>query len=328
MLALVTVAVACHHGTGDKPLVVTTIFPVYDLTRRIAGDDAEVIMLVPLGASPHRYQGADADPARITGAKLAVLIGLDLDSWVKPIMDRVSPKGRVVKLADRVPTLPRRPAIGGEAVEARHEAVRERSGAPAPDDEIDVHVWLDPQRALLMARAISDELCRVDSRHATAYRERALEVTRSLGALDHELEGRLVAAKGKSIATLHDAFRYYAARYGLDIAVSVEAYPGTKPPLHYDQLVLARLRDRKVAAVFGEPELDSQPAHTLAEVAHLPYGQLDPIGGALPRISYEALLRADTDALLSTLSSPLSAAGAPDTSAPPQAADGAGPPSP
>jgi zinc transport system substrate-binding protein len=298
LVGCLLVLAGCHRKPHPRAKVVTTIFPIFDLTRRIAGPDADVVMLEPAEVSPHGYAPSAGAVEQSAGASLAVLIGLDLDAWLPLLMERASPTARILKLADRVPTLPRQESLTEEGEETKRRAAAAR-GQPDPRGEsgIDVHVWLDPQRALLMARAIADELCRIDPDHTTEYRKRGLELTSSLDALDKEIEARTLSWKQRRFATLHDSFRYYAARYRLEIAAVVEQRTGVRPPLRYEGMVLARVRERHAAGVFGEPQLDSQPARTVAQAANLPYGVLDPLGGTGAVLSYEALLRADTDAL-------------------------------
>jgi zinc transport system substrate-binding protein len=314
-LATLASSSACQPKPHAKAKVVTTIFPIYDLTRRIAGPDADVIQLEPGERSPHQYTAAGAgDADRVAGASLAVMVGLDLDAWLQPVMTQVAPKARVLRLADRVPTLPRTPGLGdGPQPKRGGKAPPGAESTPSPDT-IDVHVWLDPQRALLMARAISDELCRADPSHAAGFRTRSLELTKSLEALDKELEARTAAWKQKTFVTLHDSFRYYAARYHLEVAAAVESRPGVRPPTRYEQVVLERLREKGAGGVFGEPQLDSLPAKVVAHAAQLPYGVLDPLGGTPGVDSYEALLRADTDVLEKALGP--AASPAPSQSAP------------
>jgi ABC-type Zn uptake system ZnuABC Zn-binding protein ZnuA len=232
---------------------------------------------------------------------------------MQPMMTRMAPTARVLRLADRVPTLQKAPSLTDETKQAKRQAAKQeaaRRGEPDEDplpNQIDAHVWLDPQRAVLMARAIGEELCRVDPRNAKGYRARSLALTQSLDALDHEVEERTGSWKQHAFVTLHDDFHYYAARYHLEVAASVEAYAGVRPSIRYDQLVLRRLRERSAAGIFGEPQLDSQPAKTLAQVAQLPYGVLDPLGGPPGVDSYEGLIRADTDALEKVLLPPATA---------------------
>jgi zinc transport system substrate-binding protein len=308
----------CHKKSGPKIKVTTSIFPVYDLARRIAGPDADVIMLEPVEQSPHQYTPTPADMERAKGTNVAIMVGLDLDSWMQPMMSRVAPTARVLRLADRVPTLPRMPPLTEDGQQANRAATRrDPDGDPRMPNGVDPHVWLDPQRAVLLARAIGEELCRADPGNARGYRARSKEVAESIDALDKELEARTAAWKQRDFVTLHDAFRYYAARYHLEVASAVEASPGVRPAIRYDQLVLRRLREKHAGGIFGEPQLDSQPAKTLAHASGLPYGVLDPLGGTGTATSYEALVRFDTDALEKALAAAPQLAPAGSTSAEP-----------
>jgi zinc transport system substrate-binding protein len=293
VIALSLAVAGCHRAPRPRPKVVTSIFPIFDLARRVAGPDADVVMLEPVEVSEHQYSPSRSDMDRALGASLAVMIGLDLDAWMQPMMTRVAPSSRVLRLADRVPTLPRQPSLT-DVQQARRA---EPDDDPRMPNAIDAHVWLDPQRAVLMTRAIGEELCRVDPAHARGYRARSQAVTESIDALDRAVEERAATWGQRAFVTLHDDFRYYAARYHLDVAAVVEPTPGIRPSIRYDQVVIRRLRERGAAGVFGEPQLDSQPARTLAEASGLPYGVLDPLGGTAGVDSYEALIRFDTDAL-------------------------------
>ncbi len=167
----------------------TTVFPVYDLVRRIAGPDADVLLALPNGP---------ADGA--ANANLVVEVGLGFDAWV----DAVAPaKVRVLRVGDRVPTL------------------TTTSGA------IDPHVWMDPQRARLIVTAIAEEMARVDASHASAFRERAAAVDASLDALDRELDARASAWNTRAVAS-GDApgMRYFGERYHVDVVGLDAAKPG------------------------------------------------------------------------------------------------------
>jgi zinc transport system substrate-binding protein len=154
-------------------------------------------------------------------------------------------------------------------------------------------VWLDPQRAQLIVRAVAEELGRVDAAHAIAYRERATEVDKSLSALDKEAEERTKALKRKGFVTFHGSFGYFAERYKLSILAVIEPFPGSQPTGEYVSKVLTVIKEKKVPALFSEPQLDPRPAKVLAEEAKIPLGVLDPVGGGPETDSYEKMIRFD-----------------------------------
>lgn len=272
--------------------VSVSIFPIYDLTRRIAGPDADVALLLAPGHNEHTFDPTPKDIETASKAKVAVMVGLGLDPWMEKLMKDAAPSARVLKVGDRVPTLtikdnPIGDVDHDEHGDHDHDEHEHEKGA------IDPHVWLDPQRAQLIVRAIAEELGRVDSAHAVAYRERANQLDQSLAALDQEAEQRTKALKTRGFVTFHGSFGYFADRYKLEILAVIEPFPGSQPTSEYVQKVLEVVRQKKVPALYSEPQLDPRPAKILADEAKIPLGTLDPVGGGPETDSYEKMIRFD-----------------------------------
>ena len=62
-----------------RPLVVTTTPIIADITARIAGEDAEVVSIVPAGADPHTYEPRLSTLRSVTRANIAIENGLLLE---------------------------------------------------------------------------------------------------------------------------------------------------------------------------------------------------------------------------------------------------------
>lgn len=279
---------SCGSDANDKTRVVVSIFPVYDLVRRVAGPDAEVTLLLPPGRNEHSFDPTPKDIETVAKAKLGVMVGLGLDPWMEKLMKDAAPSARVVKVGDRVPTLTvKDDPIGEDEHEDEHEHEHEGKGA------LDPHVWLDPTRAQLIVRAVAEELGRVDAAHAVAYRQRATEVDASLAALDKEAEEKLSKLERRGFVTFHGSFGYFADRYKLEILAVIEPFPGSQPTGEYVTKVLEVIKDKKVPALFSEPQLDPRPAKVLADEAKIPLGVLDPVGGGPDTDTYEKMIRFD-----------------------------------
>lgn len=273
-------------STSARTRVTVSIFPVYDLVRRVAGPDADVSLVVPTGRTGHSYAPTPQDVESARPSKLGVMVGLGLDAWMETMMKDAAPTARVLKVGDRVPTLGASPPIGA-AERGGDDQDPAARGAPDP------HVWLDPQRSQLIVRAVAEELGRVDRAHAIAYRERANELDRSLVAVDREAEERLRALRRRELVTFHGSFGYFAERYGLTIVAVIEPSPGSPPPTEHVAKVRALIEEKKIPALFAEPQLDPGPAKTLAEEAKIPLGVLDALGGGPETDSYEKMIRFD-----------------------------------
>src|SRR4029079_591975 len=91
--------------------------------------------------------------------------------------------------------------------------------------------------------------------------------------------------------TFHGSFGYFADRYKLDILAVIEPFPGSQPTGDYVTKVLKVIKDKKVPALFSEPQLDARPAKVLADEAKIPLGVLDPVGGGPDTDTYEKMIR-------------------------------------
>ncbi len=211
--ALVVVGSAGCHGKPTQRLkVAVSIFPIYDLVRRVAGPDADVVLVAPPGTLDR------GDAESLSAARVVVMVGLGLDPWMGALAATSAPKARILKVGDRVPTL-------------------STTGQPfvAADDggslgTVDPHVWLDPQRASVMTKAIGEELARADAAHAGAYRARADDVTDALDVLDRDLAAKTAGWQGRTVVTVPGGFAYFADRYHLHtVALDPSATAGSAP---------------------------------------------------------------------------------------------------
>jgi ABC-type Zn uptake system ZnuABC Zn-binding protein ZnuA len=286
----------CHGAASGKTKVAVSIFPLYDLVRRVAGPDAETLLVLPPGHSEHSFDPSPKDVEQAAAAKLGVLVGLGLDPWMEKLMKNAAPSATLLKVGERVKTLTvREGAVGDEAADKARTTPEEDH-----DHELgatDPHVWMDPSRTRTMVMAVGDELAKVDPAHAEGFKSRAKQVDGELDKLDQELQTRTAAFKTRGFVTFHGSFNYFADHYKLKILAVIEPFPGSSPTGEYIQEVLKVVKERNVPALFSEPQLDPRPAKTIAEAAHIPLGTLDPVGGTPETDSYEKLLRYDVDSL-------------------------------
>lgn len=316
---------------GGKPSVAVSIFPIHDLTKRIAGDRLDVLIVLPPGKSEHSYEPGPQEVVKLSSAKLAFVVGLGMDTWVEPVVRNA----RVVRLGDKVPTIPIdvEPIGEGEAHHDDHDdhgkdgdkhddhddhgkgsdkhddhVAGSGSAAapakPAHDDhghaEVgspDPHFWMDPERMIAAVDVITAELSTLDPAGKETFAKNADAVKTSLRTLDASLQARSKAWTKRTIVTFHGSMTYFAKRYNLRIAAVVEPVAGSEPTAAYQIEVLSAIKRGQAAAIFSEPQLDRAPGESIAREAKIPLGELDPVGGLPGRDTYEALLTWNADQL-------------------------------
>jgi zinc transport system substrate-binding protein len=293
--------VSCGNkgGGGDKPRVAASIFPLYDLTRKVAGDRIEVMLVLPPGKSEHGYDPTPKEIARLEGAKLAIVVGLDMDGWAENIL-RGAGGAKIVRIGDKVKTMPIDvEPIGeeeghdehGEEHHGEEHHHHEEVGAPDP------HVWMDPDRMVGTIDVIAGELAAIDPAGKDTYTKNAEAAKEQLRKLDAAIAARSKAWSKHTIVTFHGSMSYFAKRYGIRIAAVIEPLAGKEPTPAYITEVLAAIKRGNAAALFSEPQLEKGPAEMVSREAKIPLGELDPVGGIAGRDSYEALLTWNTDQL-------------------------------
>ncbi len=282
---------SCGAAPAGKTRVAVSIYPVYDLVRRVAGPDADVSLLLPPGKNEHTFDPTPHDVEEVAKSGLGVMVGLGLDPWMERLMKDAAPKAKLLRVGDRVPTRKVELEAIGEEEAHKHGEKDDDDDHDHEKGALDPHVWLDPQNARLIVRAFTEEIAKLDASHAVAYRQRAASLEGELEALDKELEARTKALPKKGFVTFHGSFGYFAARYGLTVLAVIEPFPGSTPTGDYVQKVLGVIKAKQVPALYSEPQLDPRPAKVLSDEAKIPLGVLDPVGGGAETDSYEKTLR-------------------------------------
>jgi zinc transport system substrate-binding protein len=327
-------------GSGsDKPKVAVSIFPIYDVTRRIAGDRLNVMLVLPPGKSEHGYDPTPQEIAALTGAKLGIAVGLDMDTWVESIM-KSAESASMFRLGEKLPTMPIDvEPIGEDEAHGEHHDDHDKddhessagsgsagsgahhddhddhmgSGSGEKKDEHhddehhhekgapDPHVWLDPVLMQQGADLIAEQLAIVDPAGKDTFTKNAAAVKASLVEIDKKLAERSKAWTKRTIVTFHGSMSYFAKRYNIRIAAVVEPLAGKEPTAAYIAEVLEAIKRGQAAALFSEPQLDKGPGEMIAKEAKIKLGELDPVGGLKGRETYEALLTWNADQLEAVL---------------------------
>ena len=275
------------------PTVVTSIHPYFDLVRQLAGRRAEVVRLLPPGASPHTFDPTPRDVARVAAADLIVLNGR-IDTWLEGLIDASGSQGSVLVILDVIDLALVDGDRGAEVGTAESDRDDELSG-------VNPHVWLDPLAMVQAVEALSERLAELDPEDADGYRSNAAALVADLIELDRELAVILACAQGAPFVPFHDAWPHFARRYGLNLIVEIEPFPGREPSPRYLVAALAQIAAAEATAVFAERQLNGRPAEVVAESAGVDLYILDPLGGTEGLDSYQQLLRYNASVIAAAL---------------------------
>lgn len=259
-LLLVSLSGCAVPRTNDpadgKVRIVATLFPQYDFARAIAGDRAEISLLLPPGMDSHTYEPTPQDMLSIHQADLFVYTGPAMESWAQTIVDSLPQDGvTVVDVSQGV-------ALSGEEEHEAHD-----HGHATHDHTADPHIWTDPHNAQHMVATLLEALCQRDPDNAAYYRENARRYQDELSALDDAFS-RVVSQSARRTLVFGSPFSlyYFTQRYGLSYRAAFDSCSGESEPSAHTlvQLIdfirqqripvvyVTELTDRKVAAVLSE----------------------------------------------------------------------------
>jgi len=280
------------------PGVVASIKPVHSLVAAVMEGVGEPDLIVDGSASPHTYALKPSDADALQNADLVFWTGHGLELFLGDALETLSTGADVVELA-AAPGIVLLPVREGGAFEAHehddqhaHDAIHDHDGAEdhamkgeqSADDEHgegDMHFWLDPENAKLMVTQIATSLAQADPANASTYQTNAEAQLVRLDELEAEIDGMLAPVKDKPFIVFHDAYQYFEARFGLNLAGSITVTPDTMPGAARIDELKTRLVELGAACVFAEPNFAPTIINAITEGSAARSGTLDPEGGAL-----------------------------------------------
>jgi ABC-type Zn uptake system ZnuABC Zn-binding protein ZnuA len=235
--------------------VVAATTQIQDFVRNVGGDRVTVLGILPPDADAHDYQPTADDARKFTQADVIFHNGVGLEPWLEDLAKNARPGVPIVNLAQAANLT----ILAGEHEEDEEEPEHDKG---------DPHVWFDPTNVQKMVGVIRDALARVEAPGAAAYQANAAAYSRQLDALDAQIKQEIAAIPPaqRKLVTNHEAFGYYAERYGLEVVGAVIPSTSTEAQASAAQLqqLIRDIRDQNVKAIFTErsanPRLEEQIA--------------------------------------------------------------------
>ncbi|OPH50656.1 zinc ABC transporter substrate-binding protein [Paenibacillus ferrarius] len=258
--------------TGTSKLkVVTTFYPMYEFTKQVAGDYADVIGLIPAGAEPHDWEPSAKDMAQLKTANVFVYNGI-VEGWAKKALESAANDKRVVVEASKGIQLM-------EGLPEEEEGEAHDHGEADGGKILDPHVWLDPVLAQQEVIAIQAGLAQADPAHKADYQKNADAFIAKLKKLDESYKSELKDVKRKEFVTQHAAFGYLAKDYGLKQIPIAGLSPEEEPSPEKMANVVKFAKENQVKTIFFETLVDPKIAATIAKEIGAKTDVLNPLEG-------------------------------------------------
>jgi zinc/manganese transport system substrate-binding protein len=280
--------------------VVASFSILADFARNIGGDRVKVTALVGPDGDTHVYTPTPTDARAVADARLVIVNGLGFEGWLP----------RLIKAARGTSGAPITTVEASRGIKpraARDDGHDHSHGHSHDGDAIDPHAWQSVANALVYVANIRDALITADPDGSDTYRANAQRYGAELTALDREAmeEVARIPAPRRKVISSHDAFGYFADRYGVAFiapqGVSTEAEPSARAVA----AIIRQIRQQKIPAVFLENMTDPRLARRIASETGAKIGgtlyadSLTAENGDAP--TYIAMVRHNIKALTSAL---------------------------
>ena len=268
--------------------VFASFYPYYEITRNVAGSQAEVRQFMPSGVEAHDWEPRAGDIRLLQDANVFVYNGLGMESYV----DRMISSGEY----DHITFV--NTSNGVELLKPVENRITEHADDHADDDhaderdddhaddhsderdesdddhadeghghsfEYDPHIWLDPILIKQQVVNIRDALIQTDPTNTEMYQQNAAAYLTKLDAFDAKVTSTLSGCKNYTVVTFHNAFTYFGQRYGLEMY----SIGGLSPDTEASALELVQLtdfvKDNNIKIIFTEDLIDDRIAEVIAE---------------------------------------------------------------
>jgi len=224
----------------------------------------------------HDYQLSPGDMQKLQRADILVINGAGMEAFMDKIIEQY----------------PHIPVV--EASKGLDLIVHEEHTNP--------HLWVSLDGAKKEVDNIVQQLATLDPEHSDAYARNGQAYIEKISQLQSEMHQAIDPAPHRHIATFHEAFAYFASEFDLQVAAVVEREPGSEPSARELVDIINEIKNKKVAAVFTEPQYPTAVAETIAHESGAAVYALDPaVSGPEDKDAYLRIMRQNLEVLREAL---------------------------
>lgn len=250
---------------GGKLKVFVSILPQRFFAEEIAGDAADIQVMVKPGQSPHSYEPSPSQITALGYADLYFTIGVDFE------------KSFIPEIRSALPNLPIIDSTRG----IRYREIDEEDDHGEEEHEehggADPHVWLSPGNGKIIAANMKEALMKAAPEHASRFEGNYNVLAEKIDTLHEKLNTMLAPLEGETFLVFHPSFGYFADTYGLR-QEAIET-GGREPSPKELTALIEQAKAERVKVIFVQPQFSRKSAETIASAIGGEAVPIDPLAG-------------------------------------------------
>lgn len=235
--------IALGHAQAEDKLAIASFSTILtEIAQRVGGQEVTVAGLIQPGQDPHEFQLSPSDLQAVTGARLVLTSGKNLEHYFNNLRDAT--EADLLPVGDKLPSL---------KMQAGEDDKTAKSGFIE-----DPHWWNSVPNVEKATFIVRDELVKLDPARADEYRTNAQNYVNQLQQLNSWVKQKIaeLPRDQRKLVTSHDAFQYFAKEYGFKIYSIEGLSTEDEPSLHHVSDLIDQIRKQRVKAIFLESALN------------------------------------------------------------------------
>lgn len=251
--------VGCTAESSETETIFVSIAPLKGIVGEIVGDDFNIEVLVPSGASPESFEPTPKQFIALNKAQFVFSVGL-ID-FEHTLLTKIDDRSKVIDLSRGIEI------IAGSCSHNHGKHAHHSHG-------VDPHIWSSPQSLKIMAENAFEAICAVYPDSAK-YKASYQALTECIDSLDKSVSAICETARNRYFVIYHPALTYLARDYGLE-QVSIE-HEGKEPSARYLAEIIARARKDGIRRVFYQSQFPKNVVETVARDIGATPVEIDPL---------------------------------------------------
>lgn len=256
----------------DTVQIVTSMFPMYEITKEIAGNRAEISVMVGANEDAHHYEPSARAVAAVNEADIFVYSSDEMEFWVESLLSVVENEDLIVVEL-------------GEGIDFEMHSDDDHDHDDDHDDHghghdghdhgnLDPHFWLNPVSVESQLTLIVDALLAVDSEGKDLYEAEAKRFSDELLALDQAYQEAFESATNRSFVVQHQAFGHLSHQYELNQVAIGGLTTEVEPSPNQLAKIVELINEQQLPIIYYQSGESSTIAETIANETSTEIGVL------------------------------------------------------
>lgn len=257
----------------EKKMIYTSFFPIYNLTKQIAGDKFEVMSLGSLETEAHDREPSAKDLASLNEAEVLIINGAGMEAWKDDVENSTN-----LEILDTSEGLD---LIKTDEDDDDHDHEEDQDYDDHEEEEheddhdheeeghhhhglYDPHTWLSPVNGKLQAEKIANKLAELDPVNADYFKANYEKIAKDLDDISKEYKEKFAKVDRHSFVVPHQAFDYICRDFDLEQIPLTGITSTEEPDAKAMEKVIKLAKEENINTIFYEKGGSDKAASVIA----------------------------------------------------------------